>query len=77
MKTIINKYLKKNKKGASMLDFFIYALVILMVGSGVFILGGVLKNGVNNVKTKTDAVNTQVSNGTGGYDAGTNGLADK
>ena len=67
MNKILNKYVKKNKKGASMLDFFIYALVILLIGSAVMLLGGVLKTGVNKVKTKTSDVNTTVDNGTSGY----------
>lgn len=76
MKKILNKYVKKNKKGASMLDFFIYALVILLIGSAVMLLGGVLKTGVNKVKTKTSDVNTTVDSGTSGYNGSSNGLAD-
>lgn len=76
MKNLLNKYVKKNKKGASMLDFFIYALVILLVGSGVFVLGGVLKSGVNKVKTNTSSINDQVEAGTGGYQSTGNNLAD-
>lgn len=76
MKNILNKYVKNKKKGASMLDFFIYALVILMIGSAVFILGGVLKDGVNKVKTNTQSVNTTVDKGTTGYKETNNGLVD-
>lgn len=76
MNKILNKYVKKNKKGASMLDFFIYALVILLIGSAVMLLGGVLKTGVNKVKTKTSEVNTSVDSGTSGYNGSNNGLAD-
>lgn len=74
MKKLLNKYVKNKKKGASMLDFFIYALVILLVGSAVFVLGGALKGGVSSVNDKADAINNQVTAGTTGYDTD---LADK
>lgn len=68
MQKILNKYVKKNKRGASMLDFFIYALVILMVGSAVFILGGFLKGGIGTVKEKAENVTTEAGDKSTGYD---------
>lgn len=56
MQKLLNKYIKKNKKGASMMDFFIYALVVLLIGGLVFVIGSVVRGGLDRSKTSLEKV---------------------
>lgn len=73
---LINKYVKKNKKGASTMEFFILILVALLIGSGIFILGNTVKKGINSSKGKADSMNTTLKNNTDGLDNSNFGDAD-
>lgn len=56
------KYRKfiKSKKGASTIEFFILTVVALLIGSGVFLLGAAVKEGVNIGTQKVKAVNNNL-----------------
>lgn len=68
MEKLLNKYIKKNKKGASMMDFFIYALVVLLIGGLVFIIGNVVRGGLQRSKTSLDKVSETQTNQAKEYD---------
>lgn len=68
MKNIKN--ILKNKKGASIMEFFILTIVVLLIGAIVFILGGNMKKGVDKVDKNAQAVgNTLNDNTTAGYNS--------
>lgn len=52
-----NNYVNKNKRGASMLDYFILTLVSLFIGSAVIFLGMEVKQGINLGKDKVSNIN--------------------
>lgn len=55
----INKILK-NKKGASMLDYFILSMVSLLIGSAVFAMGGEVKKGIGLSKDRVAKINANL-----------------
>lgn len=47
----------KNKRGASMLDYFILSMVSLLIGSAVMMLGGEVKKGINLGRDRVASIN--------------------
>ena len=50
----------KNKKGASIMEFFIITVVALLVGAIIFELGGALRTGVNRGTEIVNNINTNL-----------------
>lgn len=68
MQKLLNKYIKKNKKGASMMDFFIYALVVLLIGGLVFVIGSVVRGGLGRSQQSLQRVSQTQTDNAGEYD---------
>lgn len=54
IKEMRNKYM--NKKGASMMEFFVITLVVLLIGAAVFIVGKTMKGKMENIEATTDVM---------------------
>ena len=67
IKEIRNKYM--NKKGASMMEFFVLTLVVLLIGAAVFIVSKVMRDGVDKMEQKTDGMNNTLDSNSDGFNA--------
>lgn len=47
----------KNKKGASIMEFFIITVVALLVGAVIFSMGGAVKEGVEKGESIVESIN--------------------
>lgn len=47
----------KNKKGASIIEFFIITVVALLVGAVIFSMGGAVKDGVEKGESIVEGIN--------------------
>lgn len=54
IKAIRNRYM--NKKGASMMEFFVITLVVLLIGAAVFIVGKTMKGKMENIESTTNTM---------------------
>lgn len=60
----------KNKKGASIMEFFIITVVALLVGAVIFIVGSNMKGGVESIEERSgDVANTLNDNNMNGFNA--------
>ena len=54
-----NRYM--NKKGASMMEFFVITLVVLLIGAAVFIVGKTMKGKMENIESTTNTMDQTLS----------------
>lgn len=54
IKAIRNRYM--NKKGASMMEFFVITLVVLLIGAAVFIVGKTMKGKMENIESTANTM---------------------
>lgn len=59
IKAIRNRYM--NKKGASMMEFFVITLVVLLIGAAVFIVGKTMKGKMENIESTTNTMDQTLS----------------
>lgn len=56
IKEIRSKYI--NKKGASMMEFFVITLVVLLIGAAVFVVGKTMKDKMQNIEETTNTLDS-------------------
>ena len=66
IKAMRNKYM--NKKGASMMEFFVITLVVLLIGAAVFVVGKVMKNGMDEVEDTAGSMTQTMTGNTNSFD---------
>lgn len=59
----------KNKKGASMMEFFVLTIVVLLIGAIIFILGNNMRGGVDTMQNQAGGMAETLQDGIDGFDA--------
>lgn len=57
------KGLLKNKKGASMMDYFIISAVSILIGGAIFIMGSRVNDGIRTGTDRIQTINDTLRNG--------------
>lgn len=66
------KNILKNKRGASIMEFFIMTIVALVIGAIIFLLGGKLKSGVGEMDSQTSQMGSELKTANGQFSKLTN-----
>ena len=66
------KNILKNKRGASIMEFFIMTIVALVIGAVIFLLGGKLKSGVGEMDSQTSQIGAELKTSNGQFSKLTN-----
>lgn len=58
----ISKFIK-NKKGASMIDYFIISAVSILIGGAIFVMGSKVHSGIKTGTSSIDRINETLRQG--------------